>query len=170
MTTNRPVVLPEGPDLGWATAAACAGADVELFFPPSGEGLQGAPTKHGRLTEVERVKRAKAICGGCPVRAECLEFAIESKDAWAILGGTTPDERKNMRRSERRREQRAERRNGPAGYRVDDIAHMVATGTRTWNGLADRLGISREGIHHALKRAGRVDLIQAIAVASRVSA
>jgi WhiB family redox-sensing transcriptional regulator len=47
---------------------------------------------------------AKAVClGACPVRTECLQRAMEDRDDWAVMGGTTPHERREMRRQTRRR-------------------------------------------------------------------
>ena len=60
--------------------AACQGKDPDLWFPEKGESS----------TE------AIAICEGCPVRSECLEYAIEAGEAFGIWGGTTPAERRRM--------------------------------------------------------------------------
>jgi len=48
----------------WRSAAACRSADPELFFPLSESGKS-----------LERIAEAKAICAGCPVRRQCLQFA-----------------------------------------------------------------------------------------------
>jgi hypothetical protein len=47
----------------WMDHGACVGANAALFFPPRGT---TAP-----------IKEAKAICADCPVRHDCLEWAIE---------------------------------------------------------------------------------------------
>lgn len=39
---------------------------------------------------------AKKLCGECPVRAECLKWALEEKQIWGIWGGLTP---KKIRRT-----------------------------------------------------------------------
>lgn len=46
-------------------------------------------------------KAAKAICARCPVSEECLEFGMDERAG--IWGGTTPDERKALRRQACRR-------------------------------------------------------------------
>lgn len=33
------------------------------------------------------VELAKAFCGGCPVRAECLAGALERREPWGVWGG-----------------------------------------------------------------------------------
>jgi WhiB family redox-sensing transcriptional regulator len=33
------------------------------------------------------VEVAKALCGGCPVRAECLAGALERREPWGVWGG-----------------------------------------------------------------------------------
>lgn len=40
-----------------------------------------------------RQERAKVICSTCPVRSDCLDFAIENEQQ-GIWGGTTEDERR----------------------------------------------------------------------------
>ncbi len=62
----------------WMVDAGCADADPVVFF-----------ADHGRpATE------AKAICAGCPVRAECLDFALEGSERFGIWGGMTEKERR----------------------------------------------------------------------------
>ena len=58
--------------------AACAGKDPDLWFPEKGQSSANA----------------KAICEGCPVRSECLEYG--KLEAFGIWGGTTPAERRRM--------------------------------------------------------------------------
>lgn len=65
----------------WRSAAACLSADPDLFFPISASGRA-----------LEQVAEAKAICAPCPVRRQCLAFALRTK-AHGIWGGMTDDER-----------------------------------------------------------------------------
>ncbi len=68
----------------WMDEALCAQVDTDIFFPAKGG----------------EVRTAKGICARCPVRAECLDFALEgSLDG--IWGGTSPGERAAMRRKAR---------------------------------------------------------------------
>lgn len=50
--------------------------------------------------EIRQLKTAEAIrvCKHCPVRSECLRWALETKDEWAILGATTKGQRTRTRR------------------------------------------------------------------------
>jgi WhiB family redox-sensing transcriptional regulator len=67
---------------------SCRGEDPELFFP--------TPTKGGKgsvLAKRERLAKAKAICGRCPVRQECLEHALELPEEYGIWAGLTEEER-----------------------------------------------------------------------------
>jgi WhiB family transcriptional regulator, redox-sensing transcriptional regulator len=89
--------------LTWRSAGACLAADPDLFFPVSA----GGP---GR----EDIRRAKAMCARCPVRAQCLAFAEENAIGYGIWGGTTPDERERSRRRVRRRVRAAERADAAA--------------------------------------------------------
>jgi WhiB family redox-sensing transcriptional regulator len=82
-------VLPLLAPAGWEERSACDRTTAELFFAV-GHDWSSAANK-------ARVVQAKAICGGCPVRAECLASAVARKDEWAIAGGLTPDERHGRR-------------------------------------------------------------------------
>jgi WhiB family redox-sensing transcriptional regulator len=78
----------------WVESAACRGEDPVLFFGPDGE----------RQPEREiRERKAKSVCMRCPVRAACLESALESRDQYGIFGGMTEDERAKLRRRQMRR-------------------------------------------------------------------
>jgi WhiB family transcriptional regulator, redox-sensing transcriptional regulator len=79
----------------WRGAGACVSADPDLFFPISPEG-KGAG----------QIARALRICGGCGVRRECLEFALRTREAEGIWGGTTPEERARTRRDDAARRHR----------------------------------------------------------------
>ncbi len=64
--------------------APCRDVDPELFFPT------------GKYEET--VEMAKRICRRCSVRKECLQTAMEQGEQYGIWGGTTGDERRNLRR------------------------------------------------------------------------
>lgn len=81
----------------WAGDGLC-GPDDALWFPPDG------PTRK-RTPEVQRsIERAKAICAQCPVKVECLEYAMECegsltvKSRTGIYGGLTANERAHVYR------------------------------------------------------------------------
>jgi WhiB family transcriptional regulator, redox-sensing transcriptional regulator len=72
----------------WRQRAACRDQDPELFFPVSEIG-PGA----------RQADQAKAVCAGCPVRAACLEYALDNGLDHGIFGGTTETERRALRRA-----------------------------------------------------------------------
>lgn len=49
----------------------------------------------------EGISEAKKICFGCPVRAECLEYAIDHRERDGVWGGAS--ERERLRIIRRRR-------------------------------------------------------------------
>lgn len=67
----------------WRDDAACRGLDPAKWYPHTGE----------------RNDVAKAICAGCPVRAECLEFAIAAREDFGIWGGMSERERRKLARN-----------------------------------------------------------------------
>ena len=97
--------------MDWMAEAACAGTDVNLFFPPS--------QRSDRYHEVDgraQVLAAKAICLSCPVSEQCLAFAMSQRlDDHGIFGGTTPSDRTQIRYPRQRAQVRATTR---AGRRV----------------------------------------------------
>jgi hypothetical protein len=46
--------------------------------------------------EEDKVCRAKDICGRCPVREQCLDFALGTRESEGIWGGTTGNERRSL--------------------------------------------------------------------------
>jgi WhiB family redox-sensing transcriptional regulator len=62
-----------------------------LFFP---QGKTGPA--------LEQIEQAKAICAGCDVRTQCLEYAVRTHKDAGIWGGMDEDERRRLRRSRSR--------------------------------------------------------------------
>ena len=76
---------------------------------PRGNRISGPPACAGRLDEMfatsaAGVARAKRICtsGPCPLLAHCLAEAIERDEPHGVWGGTTPPERRAIRRGDNR--------------------------------------------------------------------
>jgi WhiB family redox-sensing transcriptional regulator len=88
LTVPDPEPSRREPDPTWRDRAACLGLDPDVFFPLSNDWK-------GRA-DIGKVLEAKAICARCPSRQACLDDAIESKDAWSIRGGLTPQERSHL--------------------------------------------------------------------------
>ncbi len=74
-------------DYTWRDGAICRDTDPELFFPigTTGQALL-------------QISRAKSVCSECPVSVDCLEFAIETNQDTGIWGGTSEEERRQLRR------------------------------------------------------------------------
>lgn len=49
-----------------------------------------------------KITEAKQVCDICPVKLECLLYAVEERQYFGIWGGTTEEERKEGRRAHRR--------------------------------------------------------------------
>jgi WhiB family redox-sensing transcriptional regulator len=74
-------VLVDVRNMAWADRGLCQETDPEEFFPEVGEDA----------------KAAKRVCGGCEVRAECLEYALEHDQRFGVWGGTSERERRILR-------------------------------------------------------------------------
>lgn len=69
-------------DTAWMKDALCRReVDPESFYP----------AKHKKATG------AKSVCGGCPVRAECLEYSLAMRDDFGVWGGESARERRKRR-------------------------------------------------------------------------
>ena len=75
--TEGALIKPEP----WVGDPACAEVDPELFFPDSGE----------------NPRAAKAICAGCPVAAQCLDYAIRTNQTHGIWAGKAIHQVNRMR-------------------------------------------------------------------------
>jgi WhiB family redox-sensing transcriptional regulator len=68
------------------------------------------------------MNEAKAICWGkydgrpCPLLSQCLEFALVNNERFGVWGGTTPEERRGIRKE--RREEKAWREAGDLSSQV----------------------------------------------------
>jgi WhiB family redox-sensing transcriptional regulator len=68
----------------WRDSALCAETDPEAFFPDANR--SAAP--------------AKRICAECPVKAECLDYALQTNQWYGVWGGMSVRERAALKRAE----------------------------------------------------------------------
>jgi WhiB family redox-sensing transcriptional regulator len=71
----------------WMDSALCLQFDGDMWFPEKGASSAAA----------------KLLCGRCEVRAECLEFALDTNEEFGIWGGLSTAERRALRRRRRLR-------------------------------------------------------------------
>lgn len=69
----------------WRNSAACLGAETDVFFP--------AGSSPEALDQVEEAKRD---CQRCPVREQCLAWALEAKQDFGVWGGLDEEERREI--------------------------------------------------------------------------
>ena len=69
-------------DPDWRSQSACLTADPELFFPLSSVG-----------PSLDQLAAAKKVCGRCPVRQQCLDFALATRQPHGVWGGMSEKER-----------------------------------------------------------------------------
>lgn len=72
--------------LDWMGRAACKGQPDAVFFPGEDDGEQPDYTA------------ARHICAGCPVRTQCLAYALQLNIGHGMFAGLTPSERADLRR------------------------------------------------------------------------
>lgn len=87
LSARTPEILPEdySEAARWMVSALCRDRDPELFFPQDGVG----------------VERARRVCAQCPVKDECLEYALKTRQEHGVWGGASERERRRMLRRRR---------------------------------------------------------------------
>lgn len=66
----------------WEDFARCREYDPEIFFPDKGDSS----------------KEAKRICAKCPVRIQCLNYALRYGVRYGVWGGLSDRERRRLLR------------------------------------------------------------------------
>lgn len=61
--------------------------DETLFFHPEGE---RGPARAAREAA------AKAICEGCPVKQQCLDHSLRTREPYGVWGGLSENEREQL--------------------------------------------------------------------------
>ncbi|MEU9001165.1 WhiB family transcriptional regulator [Streptomyces sp. NPDC048551] len=96
-------------DHSWYERALCYGMDIEeadkTFFPEA--------------SATDDIKRAKMICGHCPVRQECFDAAMDTGSRIGIRAGLTESER---RKYHKKVSERLDYRRIEAVFRGRDVA------------------------------------------------
>lgn len=134
MTALRFAVRPSGSGAvsalrrdDWRDRGACTGADRGLFDPDGADAW--------------RELGAKAVCGVCPVRAECERWGIQTRQKHGVWGGTSQAEREQAVLTAGRRL--------AVGNGLDVIlARLEGQGQQD---IADWAGISIEAVRYALR-------------------
>ena len=81
----------------WKKQAKCRGVDTAIFMPDDTNTLAG-----------ERKRLALTYCNACPVKQECLLYAIDNNITVGIYGGTTNlDRRRYKNRMKNKHDKRA---------------------------------------------------------------
>lgn len=110
----------------WRDYRACAGEDPDLFASD----------------DADDVEEAKGLCARCPVRALCLQFALETRIPHGVYGGTDGDERRSLWRPSR-------------GKQVEDLIDAIAACRRKgwgWERIGSELGFSRGTMRNRVER------------------
>lgn len=79
------ITIQDLPDQNWAQRGACVGHDPDLFFRDEHDSTS--------------YREARAICGDCPVRCQCLTWALDTRTQFGVFGGLTPRQRRQYTRN-----------------------------------------------------------------------
>lgn len=83
MSKPHTLLAPLAEDWEWQQHGRCRGTDPSVFFPPENE---------RRPARARRLKRAKALCGSCPVIRTCREHALAVGEPYGVWGGMSERE------------------------------------------------------------------------------
>lgn len=72
-------------ETNWMAQGLCRFEPPATFFPSDGVG----------------VEVAKRICATCPVKAECLEYALDNRIDHGVWGGTSERQRRRLLKKRR---------------------------------------------------------------------
>jgi WhiB family transcriptional regulator, redox-sensing transcriptional regulator len=109
-------------ELSWQDRALCAQTDPEAFFPEKGGST----------------REAKKVCRGCDVRAECLEYALETDQRFGIWGALSERERRQLKRE-------TDPQPTSRGADVARYRELAAKGLEV-AAIAERMGVTRERV------------------------
>lgn len=142
MTRGISALLVQREPMVWTERGACREMPKDIFYDDS------------------RVSEAREVCATCPVRQECLDWAVAHDEAYGVWGGKTVDERDT---ESRRRVKRfgTRRRSGlTLGERVA-IARLKRAGYSVKD-LKARYQVSGQAITYACKWANEQGLVEAV--------
>jgi WhiB family redox-sensing transcriptional regulator len=74
--------VADDPQLSWMDRALCAEIGDDFWFPEKGGST----------------RLAKQVCRACNVRAECLDYALDTDQKFGIWGGFSERERRRLKR------------------------------------------------------------------------
>lgn len=94
----KPDAHPQTPavtftDMPWYEDARCRTTGDPAWFYPD-----GGASHYSR--------QAKAVCSACPVRTQCLTWALENNERWGVWGGLSERERRQLQRDTKKAQPR----------------------------------------------------------------
>lgn len=87
MTIPASSLVLANADYTWRKGAICRDTDPDLFFPVGTTGYA-----------LVQIDKAKQVCSECPACEDCLQYALDTNQDSGIWGGTSEEERRQMRR------------------------------------------------------------------------
>lgn len=81
VSARRPIGHDWDDTREWTVDAACRTVDLDVFFPGRGESTGPA----------------ESVCAGCPVRVDCLVFAVTNGELYGVWGGVGERSRRRIR-------------------------------------------------------------------------
>ncbi len=112
-------------DISWMAAGSCRQVPPETMFPTDSAG----------------VIVARGVCADCPVRSNCLDYALANRIKEGVWGGTSSRQRTRINRS--RRAEASAARNAPTNKTTSPSVSQLTQSDPSWHSPGDRPGYSR---------------------------
>ena len=77
---------------------SCRESDPDAWFPDEDDHMKNGKTSYVHV---------KKMCAVCPVKNLCLEYALTNNERYGLWGGMSPEDRKNLVRTQRRHRKQA---------------------------------------------------------------
>ena len=86
---KRPLAsVPVNTTWHWQEQGRCREVEnTSIFFHP--------PNERG-LARIRRDEAAVAVCAACPVRVQCADYALRSREPYGVWGGLTEEDRRKI--------------------------------------------------------------------------
>ena len=72
-------------------------------------------------TNASGYRQARALCRVCPVKTECLTYAVVAEEQFGLWGGLTPKERQHLKRTGQRKSPSNAARGNPTKKNISEL-------------------------------------------------
>ena len=132
--------------------AACADKDSATFDDVDDFTHPELTPLGRRELNQERRLRARVICAGCPVKTQCLEWALKEKVDTGTLGGLTPGDREQLLKGGAPHRADVRQKHHSVSHRHGDQMVRAFLGGASVTAVAQQFAASRNSVLVEIRR------------------